>query len=90
MVVTFADGATVVALTASVGGASEVAGDAALKVDPTSVEAIASGLADLLTDPALRERLGEAGTRRLRDFSWERCARGTAAVLGDAVQAHDL
>jgi glycosyltransferase involved in cell wall biosynthesis len=75
-------------LTANLGGASEVAADAAIKVDPESVEAIASGLADLLTDSALRDRLGKAGAQRLLDFSWERSAEETAVVLREAIAEH--
>lgn len=49
----------------------EVAGDAAVLVDPTSVTSIARGLEQVLTDTALRERLVEAGRRRAASFSWE-------------------
>jgi alpha-1,3-rhamnosyl/mannosyltransferase len=75
-------------LTANVGGASEVAAEAALKVDPTSIEAISSALKELLGDQSLRDSLVAAGRKRLRDFSWERCARGTANVLRDAIESH--
>ena len=54
--------------------------------DPEQVDEIASGLRDVLTDPALRERLVAAGRRRLRDFSWEACARGTVDALALALQ----
>jgi glycosyltransferase involved in cell wall biosynthesis len=72
-------------LTANVGGAAEVAADAAITVDPTDVGAIAAGLSRLLGDAALREELVSAGSRRLRDFSWEGTARGTAAALRAAI-----
>jgi glycosyltransferase involved in cell wall biosynthesis len=75
-------------LTSNAGGASEVAADAAVKVDPASVESISSGLADLLTDRSLRESLVAEGTKRLRDFSWDRCARGTARTLREAIESH--
>jgi glycosyltransferase involved in cell wall biosynthesis len=55
----------------------EVAGDAALLVDPTSVDEIAKATARVLTDPELRERLVAAGRRRPSVFTWERAAEGT-------------
>lgn len=67
-------------LTSSVSSLPEVAGDAALLVPPTDVDAIAEGLARLLQDSALRADLAERGGRRAARFSWERCARETLAV----------
>jgi glycosyltransferase involved in cell wall biosynthesis len=59
----------------------EIAGDAALLVDPDDDEAIANGMRELLTSPSVRIRLREAGTRRLALFSWEHCARTVADVF---------
>jgi glycosyltransferase involved in cell wall biosynthesis len=53
----------------------EIAGDAALLVDPESTEEIQDALERLLTSQALRERLGGAGRRRAREFRWELTAR---------------
>ncbi len=61
-------------LTSDVSSMPEVAGDAALLVDPRSTDAIAEGLKQLLTDAALRERLRAAGRERAKQFSWDRCA----------------
>jgi glycosyltransferase involved in cell wall biosynthesis len=47
----------------------EVAGDAALLVEPTDVEAIAAALKSAVTDAAVRRRLIEAGRRRALVFS---------------------
>jgi glycosyltransferase involved in cell wall biosynthesis len=63
----------------------EVAGDAALLVDPTSTEAIAEGLWSVLSDVALRGRLREKGLARAAEFTWERAARGTLAVYQRAL-----
>jgi glycosyltransferase involved in cell wall biosynthesis len=52
----------------------EVAGDAALVVDPEDVEAIRSAVERLLTDAALAERLRAAGRERAALFTWERTA----------------
>jgi glycosyltransferase involved in cell wall biosynthesis len=66
-------------VTSSVSALPEVAGDAALLVEPESVEEIADAIARLLTDPDLRVRLTTAGRRRLELFSWERTAEQTLA-----------
>lgn len=58
----------------------EVAGGAALLVDPYSVDAIETGLAGLLDDADIRARMGRAGLRRAAEFSWDRCARETYAI----------
>lgn len=80
----FATGAPLV--TSTMGATAEVAGGAARLVDPTDVDDIAAGLREVLTDAALRERMREAGRARVRDFSWESCARGTVDALAEAVQ----
>ena len=58
----------------------EVVGDAALRVDTRSVAALADGLAQLLGDAALRQRLRAAGPQRAARFSWRRTAEATLAV----------
>lgn len=69
----------------------EVVGEAALLVDPESVEDIADGLARVLEDSALCARLVEAGHERARHFSWERSVQaihsGYMKVLGVSLPA---
>ena len=67
-------------LTADRGAMAEVAGDAAVLVDPHDTGALASGLHRLATDYRLRERLTAAGPDRARKWSWSRTAETTAAV----------
>jgi glycosyltransferase involved in cell wall biosynthesis len=76
--------ANVPVLTSNVSSLPEVAGDAAVLVDPTDPEAIARGLDDLLGDEDLRKMLRAAGTARVAGFTWERCARETAGALARA------
>jgi len=59
----------------------EVAGDAALLVDPLDVEGLAAALERVLGDEELRAELIERGFEQVRKFSWERCARETLNVL---------
>jgi glycosyltransferase involved in cell wall biosynthesis len=58
----------------------EVAGDAALLVDPMSEESIAQALAKVLGDPSLRLRLASAGLARSAAFSFKKTAEQTAHV----------
>jgi len=58
----------------------EVAGDAALLVDPRDTEAIAEAALRLLDDEALRESLRARGLERARQFPWSRTARQTLQV----------
>jgi len=59
----------------------EVAGEAALLVDPHSVEEIAEAMRKLQHDPSIRESYVKKGTERLKDFSWEKTARMTVEVF---------
>jgi glycosyltransferase involved in cell wall biosynthesis len=80
----FATGTPLV--TSTTGGTAEVSGGAARLVDPTDVGEIADGLGEVLTDEALRERLSKAGSVRVRDFSWEKCAVGTVDAFELALE----
>ena len=56
----------------------EVAGEAAVLVDPLSVESIAAGIEDAL---GRRKELSEKGIRRARAFTWEKTAAQTLEVI---------
>jgi glycosyltransferase involved in cell wall biosynthesis len=58
----------------------EVAGEAAVPVDPRSVVGLAEALERVTTDAALTARLREAGLARASRFSWEETARRTLEV----------
>ena len=58
----------------------EVAGDAALLVDPYSTDAIAHAMGRLLTEPGLADEVMRRGFRRAEDYSWRETAVKTAAV----------
>jgi glycosyltransferase involved in cell wall biosynthesis len=59
----------------------EVAGDAAVLVDPLDVEGLAAAMERVLDDKELRANLIDRGFEQARKFSWERCARETLDVL---------
>jgi len=64
----------------------EVAGNAAILVDPTDVASIRDGIRSA-TSPVHRERLIALGLSRAREFSWERTATQTLAVVQKAMHA---
>jgi glycosyltransferase involved in cell wall biosynthesis len=63
----------------------EVAGDAALTVDPGDVDAIESALIRLTMDPELRNDLAQRGMCRTAQFSWANAARRTYEVYSELV-----
>ncbi len=76
-----AGGCGVPVITSNTSSLPEVAGDAALLVDPHDVDAIADAMYRLVTDPALAAELARRGRENVKRFSWEKCARETLAVL---------
>jgi glycosyltransferase involved in cell wall biosynthesis len=59
----------------------EVAGDAALLVNPTSTEEIMEAMLTLYNENELRTDLSKKGREQLKKFSWEKCAKETLNVL---------
>jgi glycosyltransferase involved in cell wall biosynthesis len=68
-------------ITSHAGALPEAAGDAAIQVDPTSVEGMAEAMRTLLVDESKRSRLKQKGLDRACRFSWERSARQIWEVL---------
>jgi glycosyltransferase involved in cell wall biosynthesis len=64
----------------------EVAGDAAVLVDPRDADALAERLRAVLRDESLRRELRAKGLARAAEFSWERTARETVAVYRRVAQ----
>jgi len=67
-------------LTSGVSSLPEVAGGAALYVDPYSVEEIAAALGSLAAQPDLRAALARRGLQRAEGFTWRRTAEATLRV----------
>lgn len=59
----------------------EILGDAALYADPTSIDAIATGIQTLLHDTSARQRSMDAASVVLAKYSWERMAYDTATMV---------
>jgi glycosyltransferase involved in cell wall biosynthesis len=64
-------------LTSNVTCLPEIAGDAAVMVDPRSTTSIAEGIASLDASEHLRSTLVARGFERARLFTWDNCARAT-------------
>jgi len=69
-------------LTSNVTAMPEVAGDAALLVDPTSVEEISVAMRKIVSDSSLREQLQRKGRERAGQFTWSNTARRVRERLG--------
>lgn len=74
----FAAGVPVI--TSNTSSLPEIAGDAAVLVNPYDVEAISDGLRCLLEDSELAGRLREKGLDRAKCYSWDRMAESTVSV----------
>lgn len=70
-------------LTSNLSSMPEIASDAAIIVDPFSVEAIASGMTKVLDQSS---ELIQKGQTRLADFSWKKTARQTIKVYEHATK----
>jgi glycosyltransferase involved in cell wall biosynthesis len=72
-------------VTSRISSLPEVVGDAALLVDPYSVEDIARALGRVLSDDALSADLRVRGRLRAQTFSWDRSVRAIHAVYLQAL-----
>jgi glycosyltransferase involved in cell wall biosynthesis len=72
------------------GSLGEVVGNAAAIVDPESVDSIASALAALAGDPALREQFRTLGLTQAQLFNWNKTAAETLAVYQAAAARSSL
>ena len=61
----------------------EVAGDAALLVDPEDTAALAAALCEITGSDSLRAELARRGSARAREFTWEKAVRETWDVYRD-------
>jgi len=67
-------------ITSNCSSMPEVAGDAALHVDPYSTESISEAMIKICNNRDLREKLIRAGTQRCKEFNWEKTAAKTLEV----------
>ncbi|HUO85979.1 MAG TPA: glycosyltransferase family 1 protein [Thermoanaerobaculia bacterium] len=72
-------------VTSDVSSLPEIAGDAALLVDPRDASALARALRRLIDEPALAADLAARGRIRAAEFSWERTAAAMEDVFREAL-----
>jgi len=75
-------------ITSNVSSLPEVAGEAALLIDPYRIETIAAAMNSLLTNPDLSQSLIQKGYKQARRFTWEAAARKTLEVFEKVKAAH--
>ncbi|MBZ5559417.1 MAG: glycosyltransferase family 4 protein [Acidobacteriia bacterium] len=71
-------------VTSNVSSLPEVAGDAAVLVDPYDPDAIADGIQRVLTDETLRADLKRKGLARAKQFSWDQSVRRIREIYTEA------
>jgi glycosyltransferase involved in cell wall biosynthesis len=74
-------------ITSTISCMPEVAGDAALLVDPYQVADISRAMTRLLSEPGLREDLRARGQARAAKFTWEQAARSTLEVYDECLKS---
>jgi glycosyltransferase involved in cell wall biosynthesis len=63
----------------------EIAGDAAVIVDPNDTERISAAIMQIYNNPNLKKKLTEKGYNNIEKFSWEKCAEETWGVLNQSI-----
>ncbi|MEH1822518.1 MAG: glycosyltransferase family 1 protein [Nostoc sp.] len=68
-------------ITSNLSSLPEVAGDAAILIDPYNTGEITEAMQAVATDSVLRSRLSDQGITHSQQFSWEKTGKATAKVL---------
>lgn len=76
-------------ITSNTSSLPEVAGQAALLIDPYAVEQLAAAMQRVLSESALAEDLRRRGLEQASQFTWERTARETVAVYESVLSSKD-
>jgi glycosyltransferase involved in cell wall biosynthesis len=71
-------------ITSNLSSLPEVAGDAALLVDPYNVNAIAEAMQMIAEEPQVRSQLRTQGLQRSEQFSWQK----TGTAIGEILQSY--
>ncbi len=76
-------------VTSNISSMPEIAGDAAVLINPESVDELYEGIKKLLDDDRLYNELKTKSMLRARQFSWEKTARETISVYEDMLNSDD-
>jgi len=72
-------------VTSNISSLPEVAGDAALLVDPHNVDGVAVAIETICNDHSYGDELKQKGRERAKLFSWKNCAKETSAIYDDLI-----
>jgi alpha-1,3-rhamnosyl/mannosyltransferase len=72
--------AQVPVITSNTTSLPEVAGDAAISIEPTNIEAMSQAMRQLMDDDLLHADLVQRGLNRAKQFTWDTCAASTLKV----------
>jgi glycosyltransferase involved in cell wall biosynthesis len=68
-------------ITSNTSSLPEIAGEAALMIDPYDVEELAWAMEEILSDGNLSKELGKRSLDRAKMFSWDKCAEETLKFI---------
>lgn len=68
-------------ITSNVSSLPEVAGDAAILVNPHDSQKISEAMELIIKDETMRSQLTELGLKRVKDFSWEKTGKETLNII---------
>jgi glycosyltransferase involved in cell wall biosynthesis len=83
-------GCGVPVVTSNVSSLPEIAEDAAVYVNPHSVDELANAISQMLSDDGLRKNCTTKGRERVKSFTWERCAMETLKVFHEVFDGKTL
>jgi glycosyltransferase involved in cell wall biosynthesis len=68
-------------ITSNISSLPEVAGDAAILINPYHIEEITAAMKMIINDSEIRKQLSKQGLKRVNQFSWEKTGLATVEVL---------
>tara|TARA_R110002110_G_scaffold54639_4_gene156684 strand:- start:5970 stop:7094 length:1125 start_codon:yes stop_codon:yes gene_type:complete len=74
-------------ITSNLSSMPEIAGNAALLVDPYNEDDIAAAIVKLASDKTLAQHLRSAGLARAREFNWKKCAQRMTDIYAEVLEA---
>ena len=69
--------------------APEVVQDAAVHFDPEDLSEMIEAMRTIMDNSELRKRKAQAGRNRVREFSWDRCARETFSFIAEVARRRE-
>ena len=73
-------------LTSNVSSMPEVAGEAALLVNPNDIESISQGILQMTSNNILRNQLRRKGLERVKEFTWDKAAKETIDIFKRVIE----